>query len=135
MRTRKRKNRRDAFTLMEILLVAAILIILASMATIAYRGIGKQTTATLTRTEIESFAHASEMFHMRHMRFPNSLDELFASVNGSQPFMREGDQLDPWGNEYDFAVDEDRDMVIIQSRGPDGEKNTTDDITNDPRQQ
>ncbi|GAG89558.1 unnamed protein product [marine sediment metagenome] len=120
---------------MEILLVAAILIILASMATIAFRGIGKETTATLTRTEIESFEHASEMFAMRHMRLPNSLDELFTSVNGSQPFMKEGDRLDPWGVEYKFSVDTERDMVIIQSAGPDGQFNTADDVTNDPRQQ
>lgn len=131
----RRRNRRDAFTLMEILLVAAILVILASMATIAFRGIGTETTATLARTEIETFQNASEMFAVRHMRLPNSLDELFLGVNGSTPMMKEGDKLDPWGVEYKFSADMERDMVIIQSAGPDGQFNTADDITNDPRAQ
>ncbi len=131
----RRRNRRDAFTLMEILLVAAILVILASMATLAFRNIGKETTATLARTEIESFEQASEAFALRHMRLPSSLDELFQSVNGAQPFMKDGDNLDPWGVEYKFALDNERDMVIIQSAGPDRTFNTNDDVTNDPRAQ
>jgi type II secretory pathway pseudopilin PulG len=118
---------------MEILLVAAILVILASMATLAFRNIGKETTATLARTEIESFEQASEAFALRHMRLPSSLDELFTGVNGSQPFMKDGDKLDPWGVEYKFAVDTERDMVILTSAGPDRTFNTADDVTNDPR--
>ncbi|MCP4891544.1 MAG: prepilin-type N-terminal cleavage/methylation domain-containing protein [Planctomycetaceae bacterium] len=131
MRNRKR-NRRQAFTLMEILLVAAILVILASLSTVAFRTIGSQTTATLTRTEIEGFDQASEAFAMRYMRLPSNLDELFVGVNGEKPIMNKGDKIDPWGVEYKFSVDTERDMVIIQSAGPDMSFNTADDVTNDP---
>ena len=131
MKNRKR-NRRQAFTLMEILLVAAILVIMASMATLAFRGMGKRATSTLTRTEIQSFQQASDAFGMQYMRLPNSLDELFQGANGDKPIMKTGDKIDPWGVEYKFAVDTDRDMVIIQSAGPDRAFNTADDVTNDP---
>jgi len=131
MKNRKR-NRRQAFTLMEILLVAAILVIMASMATLAFRSLGANATSTLTRTEIESFQQASDAFGMQYMRLPNSLDELFQGVNNDKPIMKTGDKMDPWGVEYKFAVDTDRDMVIIQSAGPDRAFNTADDVTNDP---
>ncbi len=129
----RRRNQRSAFTLMEILLVAAILIILASMAVIAYQGIGEDTTKTLARTEIETFETASKMFSMRHMRKPTNIQELITPVNGVKPFIEDADITDPWGHEYVMSFREGMDKPIFTSPGPDGSINTAEDnITNDP---
>ena len=131
---RRRNNKRAAFTLMEILLVAAILVILASMATIAFSGIGADTTKSLARTEIETYEQASKMFQIQNMRLPNSLDELVNTVNGRKPYIEDGDKVDPWGREYKYSVNTDLGKAIITSAGPDGDFNTAaDNVTNDPR--
>lgn len=137
-RTRSRRMRRSGFTLLEILLVAAILVIMASMATFAYNRIVSNSTSNLARSEIKTMEQACDMYFGQHLRYPTNLQELYVAPNGMSPekwggpFLKDGDSLDPWDREYKYEVRNDN--VIITSLGPDG-VSSNDDISNDPQRQ
>jgi len=137
MSNRRRRLRREGFTLMEILLVAAILVILASMGTLAYRTLGKGAYGKIASAEISAFATACDVFYMDHQRFPGSLEELYNPQDGNQsqwngPYMdrNKGDAIDPWGVPYEYSADMQNDRVILRSAGPNQKIGDADDISN-----
>jgi general secretion pathway protein G len=134
MRRRKSSsNDRAAFTLMELMLVMAILVIMAGMVTIAYNRIAGNAEYDLCETEIKTIEKACMSYRLKHRRFPNQLDDLTTVPAGlSQrkwggPYL-EKPPIDPWGNQYSFTYDQDNDRVVVISPGPDGAINTADDV-------
>ena len=132
----QRRNRRG-FTLMEILLVTAILVAMASMAGFAYVSIQRSMTIRNTRTEIGTLETACDMFHTNVQAFPTTLRDLQAIPQGVDattwggPYLKTNvDLLDPWQTEYKYNVDEANLSVSISSAGPDRQFNTADDISN-----
>jgi general secretion pathway protein G len=138
MKVRVRRRHRRGFTLMEILLVMAILVVLASMSTFAFLTFNRNARRDATLNEIRTLSNACIMYKMRLQRFPAKLDDLFVQPQGltSQewrgPYLTDGDSLDPWGNPFQYSADEANDRVIISSAGPDGQAGTEDDVSNAP---
>ncbi len=136
MRNNRRQRARSGFTLMEIILVAAILVIIASMATIGFLSMQRGATSKLAMNEIKQMENACTLFKINNLHFPNQLQDLFTRPSGvSQqqwggPYLQNGDTLDPWGNEFVYSADESNDRVTITSAGPDRQTGTDDDITN-----
>lgn len=135
---RKHRSRiRSAFTLMEILLVTAILVAMASMATYAYVSIKRSADKKNTLTEINSIATACTMYHTSVNSFPQSLRDLQTLPQGMDqntwggPYLDvKSDFNDVWNTEYKYGVDEVNATVAITSAGPDRQFNTADDISN-----
>ena len=121
---------------MEILLVAAILVIMASMATLGFTAMQRRATSNLALNEIKNIESACKMFKIAHQRFPTKLEELVNPVQGMNrtqwggPFMEVKDFDDPWSNPYKYSPDETQDLVTITSAGPDRQASTEDDISN-----
>ena len=136
----KRQNRsrnRDAFTLMEILLVTAILVAMASMASYAYIAMQRNMTSRNTRTEIGIYENACTAYYNSASAFPQSLRDLQVLPQGSTqatwggPYLdAKKDLLDPWQTEFKYSPDEANLSVNISSAGPDRQFNTADDISN-----
>ena len=124
---------REAFTLMELMLVMAILVIMAGMVAVAYQNIAGGAEFDLCNTEIQTIEQACLAYRLKHRRFPNELGELVTVPSGMSdrkwggPFLDEV-PVDPWGGNYDYAVDRQNDRVTIRSAGPDGTINTPDDV-------
>ncbi len=136
-RRRYRSRNRTAFTLMEILLVTAILVAMASMASYAYISMQRNMTSRNTRTEIGLLENACTAFYSSASAFPQSLRDLQMIPQGMDQVTWGGphldikkDLLDPWQIEYKFSVDEANLTVKISSAGPDRQFNTADDISN-----
>ena len=135
---RKRRNRnRKGFTLMEILLVTAILVAMASMASFAYISMQRNMTARNTRTEIGLLENGCTAYYNSVSAFPTSLRDLQVMPQGLDQVTWGGpyldvrkDLLDPWQSEYRYAVDEANLLVTISSAGPDRQFGTADDISN-----
>src|SRR6516164_450507 len=96
---------RAAFTLMEVLVVAAILVILASVASVGvlrYLDDAKEKTAY---TGVMKLEQAAAAFKLNHGDWPQSLLELTVPEDGKPAPLDQNELRDPWGAEfvYDLA--------------------------------
>ena len=82
------------------------------------------------RERIKSVALAVMAYNMKHGgKYPDSLDALTEASDDNSDPLREGDLVDPWGNELKYEK-RGRKRPIIISAGPDGELGTDDDLAN-----
>lgn len=131
---RRFRRRNKGFTLLELMLVVAILVVLAGLATFAIGTMQKSAYSRIAGAEIAKLKDACMMFKLDVGRFPATLDELFSPPAGlppgrwSGPYLQEPVTGDPWGRPYTYVPDEATDRVIITSNGPDGVQGTADDI-------
>lgn len=80
-----------AFTLFELLLVAAILGVIVALAIPAYGQYQERVKITQAKTDIVIIESAIERYYANHLAFPDTLAQ--AGVGG---------MLDPWGNPYQY---------------------------------
>ena len=130
-RNRSKRRRNSAFTLMEVLLVLAILVILGGMVTLMYQNVQKNAYQRSAKVQIGLFQDAVRMYQLNVQSYPNSLEDLMTNNSGQDdtawggPFIKEIPK-DPWGQPYEFKAG---DPPTILSPGPDRQPNTADDIT------
>src|SRR5437763_8928352 len=101
----RRVSRRHAFTLMEVLVVVAILLVLASAASIAvfkYLEDSKKDRAAL---DIQTLSTAAKTYMLRNGgQPPEALENILQYVeNGSQSSL-----TDPWNQRYQMAIQQDQ---------------------------
>jgi len=126
------RESRAGFTLVEILLVVAILGILAGVAVIGTTGKTKKVNIAATRTTISAVLTAVDMYEVDNGGYPASLQNLLtkgSENNWNGPYIRDGHMpKDAWGNDFQYTPKEG--SVEIRSAGPDTQMGTADDITN-----
>jgi len=118
----KRLQRNDGFTLIEILVVMAIIAMLAVM--VAPNLFNQQAGAMrdVARTEIFTLEAALDIYRLDVGEYPDTLGGLMeddtdrASWNG--PYLRRAVPTDPWDNEYVYEGNG-REFTLI-SYGADG---------------
>ncbi len=153
MRRIRRKKQRRAFTLLEVLLVAGILALLAAFAVPALLKQGENARIDIVKAQIgrtSGLGEALDLFRFNVGRYPETSEGLAAlykppsGLDDSQqskwkgPYMKGSpDNLrDPWGNEYTYKSpgDVNEGSYDLWSRGPDGKddggKDGSDDIKN-----
>lgn len=130
-----RRNRRNSgFTLLELLLVMAILVVLASLSTFAVLGLQRNALSKAAATEISNLKSQCIAYKLHVGVFPTSLDDLFVPPSGMTqiqwggPYVQEQIKGDPWKQPYNYSADEANDRVNITSNGPDRQQGTQDDI-------
>lgn len=118
----KRKNK--GFTLLEILIVVAIIGLIASLIVPNIIGRYEKSKEEIAKAQIEMLSSAIEAFKLDVGRYPNSLDEL---INSSEPNWR-GPYLakkqipkDPWGRDYQYKYPGEHGNYDLYSLGPDGQ--------------
>jgi general secretion pathway protein G len=95
-----RANARSAFTLMEVMVVAAILVILAGVGSIAlfrYIDDARESTA---KVQIATIEKACVAYKTNHGDYPASLDVLLQPEGGKAAYLEEKDITDPWNNRF-----------------------------------
>ena len=125
----ERSASRAGFTLVELLLVVAILATLATVVAVKFGGQGEQARIAATRTSINAIKTAVETYEIRMGRYPNSIDDLTSGTDSMPALLEKGAINDSWGNPFDFKKTGKYDFKIV-SAGPDGQMGTEDDITN-----
>lgn len=139
-RTNRRRNRRG-FTLMEVLLVMAILVIMASLVTFSYITIQKNAQSDHAMNQINVFKSAIDRYMMDMGAPPQTLEELRYAPQGLEnpkkwrgPYVDQDIPNDPWQQPYQYdanAVDEyNNSRPVISSAGPDRTPGSQDDISN-----
>ncbi len=123
------KQTKAGFTLIEILVVVAIIGMLGAVAVPAYMNYLADARIETTRALIKSVDDALKIYNMKHGgKYPTQLSVLTESDGDEDPII-EGDLADPWGNELQYETRGKR-RPLLTSAGPDGEFGTEDDLTN-----
>jgi len=107
------RRRRDAFTLIEVLVVIIVIAILATLVGPSlFRNVGDARTAT-ARTQIETFGTALDAYRLDNGTYPTTaqgLDALWQKpsidppANWRSPYLRKAVPKDPWGREYLYVA-------------------------------
>lgn len=141
-RTRARRGRR-AFTLLEVLMVVAIIGLLAAVLVPQLYGTQRRARIDVTKLLIEKINQNVERYNLHMGHYPREEDgglkALIEKPSDSQealkwggPYLEAKDLKDVWGNDIQYTypgrVNEER--FDLLSAGPDGSEGTEDDITN-----
>lgn len=97
-------HRRPGFTLVEVMVVAAILLILAGLATVAVVKTMSDARESETKLKMQKVEQACKTWYTKNSRWPDSLEELIMSQDGGPPQM-EGGQFaitDAWGQPFGY---------------------------------
>lgn len=126
MKEKNIKRKDKGFTLLEILIVVAIIGLIASLIVPNLIGRYEKSKEEIAKAQLEMLSTAIEAFRLDIGRYPNSLDEL---INGNDPKWR-GPYLakkqipkDPWGKDYQYKYPGDHGSYDLYSFGPDGQLN------------
>jgi general secretion pathway protein G len=147
MRFRKMNHaRRQAFTLMEVLLVLVILVVLMGFAVPALLGSKKKADIDAAKTQVGLLRPALEKFALDIGTFPSTEQGLEALTKKPEDLEEEKQKewsgpyistssvaKDPWGHKYSYEFPPTHgtgDFPDIWSSGPDGKDGTDDDIVN-----
>lgn len=90
-------TKKEAFTLIEVLLIVAMLGTLLALLIPGYTNLLDKAKADHAITDIATISRQLDAFLMDHGTLPGTLDEL---VQESKPL----DIIDPWGNPYEYLV-------------------------------
>ena len=124
-----REALRQGFTLIEILVVVAIIGMLGAVAVPAYINYLADARRETTRALIKSVDDALVTYNAKHGgKYPDSLDVLTQETEDEDAILQGGID-DPWGNELKYEK-RGKKRPLLTSAGPDGEFGTDDDITN-----
>ena len=120
--------RQGGFTLVELLLVVAILGILATVAIMNVGGMSDEAREKATRTSIATIEQSARMFEIRTGKYPDSIDQLMQPMGDRPPLLDKKSMNDQWGNPFVFKKT--ANFIEIRSAGKDGAMNTQDDLVN-----
>lgn len=123
----------SGFTLIEVLLVVAILGILAAVVVGNFGKHGETARIKATRASIATVCTQVDIYQLDTGRYPASLDNLISGsgeANWNGPYIRGGKEalVDAWGTPLSFKSSSDGSYKVI-SGGPDGQVGSGDDIT------
>lgn len=120
---KRKEDNRFGFTLIEIIIVVAIIGLIAALIAPNLIGRFEKSKEEIAKAQIEMLSSAIQSFMIDMKRFPYTLDEL---INSNDPKWR-GPYLskkiipkDPWGREYQYKCPGDHGPFDLYSFGPDG---------------
>lgn len=98
------RSKRSGFTLMEVLVVVAILVILAGTASIFVFRYLEDANTNRAQADLRTLTAACTAYKIRNGDFPESLMELWQPSDGStKPYVEsEAALLDPWRKPYQY---------------------------------
>jgi general secretion pathway protein G len=144
MRNGTNRRSRAAFTLIEVMIVIAIILALSGLVGVALLARSREAKKDTAKIDLNTLKGAMELFHLDYDRWPKE-EEGIAVLWDKSKLDPEADALkwkgylkdpmpkDRWGNDWGYkAVSErtqDETKYDLWSNGPDVQEGTDDDIT------
>ena len=135
----RRSASKSGFTLMEMMLVLAIIAVIVGIAVQGIMGAGEQGDLTKAKITVSSLETKLTQFKLNALRLPTQSEGLEALVKRpgglTKPWIQgmsaEG-LIDPWGETYQYRNPGRRSgkAYDVFSKGPDKQEGTVDDIGN-----
>lgn len=119
-----KRKKLEGFTLLEMLVVLAIIGILMSIGMASYTKIQQSATNKAVLVEMKQFQIALLNYKIDHGTPPTSVKAL---LNGG--YITRDLALDPWNEEYILQVNPNSGQVTLISKGADKKLGTADDIS------
>ncbi len=136
-RRRRRSRRKDGFTLMEVLLVLAILVILGTLVVANFSGILSKSKIDAAKAQVSTLENMMDLYLLDLGTYPSTQQGLQAlrvapadladSTKWRGPYSKKDIPADPWDNAYIYEW-MGPSQFRIYSPGPDGQPGTDDDI-------
>lgn len=134
----RQRRARLGFTLMEVLLVLAILVILGSLVAMSFKNVISDADVKGVKGQIGNFEGAINTYMLHMRQYPTTLQALTtapADVDPAKwkgPYLDKAIPLDPWGGEYKIRSPGtfNPNSFDLWSAGPDKVDGTADDIGN-----
>ncbi len=110
---RRACRRRAGFSFIEVMVVVVIIGMLAGAVTLVATGLIGDARASRAKQDIATIMSALNAYHMKHAKYPESLDVLIDEK-------RVTSITDPWGKPYRYEVPgEDGDPYLVYTFGAD----------------
>ncbi len=129
------RGRQAGFTLLELLLVLAILVVIGGIVTVNIGGAQTEAKINATKTQLNGLKNNIQMYQIRMNGIPETLEALRDGPSDAAkkakwvaPIITEI-PTDAWENQLEYTVN--GNTYEIRSSGPDGQPNSEDDITVD----
>lgn len=120
---RLRSLRQSGFSLIEILIVVALIAVIVGFATNQIFGGQDKAKANIAKAQVQTLVGKIEQYQLDNGGVPNSLDDLVRQPSGSRswlgPYAKESDLKDPWGRPLQYSTGGDAGYEIV-SLGKDG---------------
>lgn len=138
----RKVRRRQAFTLLEVLLVVGIIALLAAFVVPSFVGTQRSAEVEIANSMVNGggqLATQLNLYRVHVGKFPDELKQLVERPEGDDaakwhgPYINDVAKLkDPWGHDlkYKCPGDVNANGYDLWSMGPDGESGTDDDIAN-----
>lgn len=103
MRVRSTVVARAAFSLLELLVAMAILVVVAGVGGVMYMRHLENARQDRAIVDVKSLSNLVEAYKTRHREYPASLEALTqAGVDGSGAYLEIDALIDPWGRPYKY---------------------------------
>ena len=128
----RQSARRLAFTLLELLLVLAILVVIAGIVMVNIGGAQNDANMGATEAQMLGLKRNIDHYKIKVNGIPETLDELRDGPSDASKQAKWRDPIveeipvDAWGNEFQYSKNGNK--YEIRSNGIDGQSNTEDDI-------
>ncbi len=129
---RPSRTPRSGFTLLELLLVLAILVVIGGIALPNFLGAGQEAKVNATKVQLDALKQSINLYQVRMNKLPETLEALRDGPSDAAgkakwvaPIINEI-PTDAWENPLNFSVN--GNTYEIRSAGLDGQVNTDDDI-------
>ena len=132
---KKNNQPRSGFSLVELMVVLAIIGMLTAAVTIGIRRARQASRRTTAELEIGKIVEGLELYNTQTARYPNEdegLEVLTVRIDGLDPILKKKGELnDPWGSPYLYRVIRGGDEPFeVTSAGPDRIAGNSDDLSN-----